>query len=102
MAFESLSDRLTKAFKNITGKGKLTEKNMNDMLREVRMSLLEADVNYGVVKDFIARIKEKALGEEVLGSLNPGQMPLPSALWIHTVPPSYCPKSVQPHWRHPS
>ena len=74
MAFESLSDRLTKAFKNITGKGKLTEKNMNDMLREVRMSLLEADVNYGVVKDFIARIKEKALGEEVLGSLNPGQM----------------------------
>ena len=54
MAFESLSDRLTKAFKNITGKGKLTEKNMNDMLREVRMSLLEADVNYGVVKDFIA------------------------------------------------
>ena len=74
MAFESLSDRLTKAFKNITGKGKLTEKNMNDMLREVRMSLLEADVNYGVVKDFIARIKEKALGEEILGSLNPGQM----------------------------
>lgn len=74
MAFENLSERLGKAFKNITGKGKLTEKNMNDMLREVRMSLLEADVNYGVVKDFISRIKEKAMGQEVLTSLNPGQM----------------------------
>ena len=74
MAFESLSERLGKAFKNITGKGKLSEKNMNDMLREVRMSLLEADVNYGVVKDFIARVKEKALGTEVMTSLNPGQM----------------------------
>lgn len=74
MAFESLSERLGKAFKNITGKGKLSEKNMNDMLREVRMSLLEADVNYSVVKDFIAKIKEQALGEEVMTSLNPGQM----------------------------
>ncbi len=74
MAFESLSERLGKAFKNITGKGKLSEKNMNDMLREVRMSLLEADVNYGVVKDFIARVKEQALGTEVMNSLNPGQM----------------------------
>ena len=74
MAFESLSERLGKAFKNITGKGKLSEKNMNDMLREVRMSLLEADVNYGVVKDFIARVKEQALGTEVMTSLNPGQM----------------------------
>lgn len=74
MAFESLSERLGSAFKNITGKGKLSEKNMNDMLREVRMSLLEADVNYGVVKDFVARIKEQALGTEVMSSLNPGQM----------------------------
>lgn len=74
MAFESLTDRLGKAFKNITGKGKLSEKNMNDMLREVRMSLLEADVNYAVVKDFIARVKEKALGTEVMNSLNPSQM----------------------------
>ena len=74
MAFESLSERLGKAFKNITGKGKLTEKNMNDMLREVRMSLLEADVNYRVVKDFIERVKEKALGQEVMSSLNPSQM----------------------------
>lgn len=74
MAFESLSERLGSAFKNITGKGKLSEKNMNDMLREVRMSLLEADVNYGVVKDFIERIKTQALGEKVMSSLNPGQM----------------------------
>ena len=62
MAFESLSDRLSKAFKNISGQGKLTEKNMNEMLKEVRMSLLEADVNYTVVKDFIANVKEKAMG----------------------------------------
>ena len=74
MAFESLSERMSKAFRNITGKGKLTEKNMNDMLREVRMSLLEADVNYRVVKDFIERVKEKSLGTEVMSSINPGQL----------------------------
>lgn len=74
MAFESLSDRLTKAIRNISGQGKLTEKNMNDMLKEVRMSLLEADVNYGVVKDFVNNVKEKALGQEVYESLNPSQM----------------------------
>ena len=64
MAFESLTERMSQAFKNLTGQGKLTEKNMNDMLKEVRMSLLEADVNYKVVKDFIARVKEQALGED--------------------------------------
>ena len=53
MAFESLSERLNKAFKNISGQGKLTEKNMTDMLKEVRMSLLEADVNYDVVKNIV-------------------------------------------------
>ena len=74
MAFESLTSRLSKAFKNIAGKSKLSEKNMNDMLREVRMSLLEADVNYTVVKNFIERVKEKALGRDVLESINPGQM----------------------------
>ncbi len=74
MAFESLSNRLNKAFKNVTGQGKLSEKNMNEMLREVRMSLLEADVNYAVVKEFIENIKEKAMGQEVISSLNPGQM----------------------------
>ena len=74
MAFESLTERLNRAFKTISGKGKLTESNMDEMLKEVRMSLLEADVNYQVVKDFIANIKEKALGEKVLDSLNPSQM----------------------------
>lgn len=74
MAFEALSERLNKAFRNVTGKGKLTEKNMNDMLKEVRISLLEADVNYKVVKNFIENVKEKALGTEVLSSLNPGQL----------------------------
>lgn len=74
MAFESLTNRLNKAFKNLSGQGKLTEKNMNEMLKEVRMSLLEADVNYQVVKEFIANIKEKAMGTEVMDSLNPSQM----------------------------
>lgn len=74
MAFESLSERLNKAIKNISGQGKLTEKNMNDMLKEVRMSLLEADVNYNVVKEFVENVKQKALGQEVLDALNPGQM----------------------------
>ena len=74
MAFESLSDRLSKAMRKISGQGKLTEKNMNDMLKEVRMSLLEADVNYDVVKNFVADVKEKALGQEVMESLNPSQM----------------------------
>ncbi|MCF0107317.1 MAG: signal recognition particle protein, partial [Holdemanella sp.] len=74
MAFESLQERLSKAFKNISGKGKLTESNMTEMLKEVRMSLLEADVNYTVVKNFIESVREKALGQEVMESLNPGQM----------------------------
>ncbi len=74
MAFESLTSRLSKAMKNITGKGKLSEKNMDEMLREVRMSLLEADVNYKVVKDFIENVKTKALGVEVMQSLDPSQM----------------------------
>lgn len=74
MAFESLSEKLSQAMKKISGQGKLTEANMNDMLKEVRMSLLEADVNYNVVKNFIASIKEKAMGTEVLSALDPGQM----------------------------
>lgn len=74
MAFENLTQRLSKAFKTISGKGKLTEANMNEMLKEVRMSLLEADVNFKVAKQFIEDIKEKAMGTEVLESLNPNQM----------------------------
>jgi signal recognition particle subunit SRP54 len=71
--FESLSDKLQGIFKNLRGFGKLTEKNVADALREVRLALLEADVNYKVVKDFIERTKQRALGQEVLTSITPGQ-----------------------------
>jgi len=71
--FESLSDKLTGVFKKLKGHGKLTEKNVEEGLREVRMALLEADVHYRVVKQFIADIKARALGREVLASLTPGQ-----------------------------
>ncbi|MBQ4343409.1 MAG: signal recognition particle protein [Erysipelotrichaceae bacterium] len=74
MAFESLTERLSKAFRNITGKGKLTEKNMEDMLKEVRLALLEADVNYKIVKDFLEHVRIKALGQDVYSALNPSQM----------------------------
>jgi signal recognition particle subunit SRP54 len=71
--FDSLSDKLQGIFKNLRGFGKLTEKNVADALREVRLVLLEADVNYKVVKDFIERTKQRALGQEVLTSITPGQ-----------------------------
>lgn len=74
MAFDSLSERLNSALRNISGKGKLTENNMEEMLKEVRIALLEADVNYRVVKDFLTKVKEKSLGEEVVKAVNPGQM----------------------------
>lgn len=73
MAFEGLSEKLQNIFKNLRGKGKLTEKDVEQAMREVRMALLEADVNYKVVKDFIGKIKERAVGSEVLESLTPGQ-----------------------------
>lgn len=73
MAFESLSDRLQNALKKITGRGKLHESDIDDMLREVRLSLLEADVNFKVVKKFLKEVKEKAIGEKILNGLNPGQ-----------------------------
>ena len=66
MAFESLSDRLQNALKKITGRGKLHESDIDDMLREVRLSLLEADVNFKVVKKFLKEVKEKAIGEKIL------------------------------------
>jgi signal recognition particle subunit SRP54 len=69
----ALSDRLSKLVKTMRGQARITESNVQDMLREVRMALLEADVALPVVRDFIARVKEKALGQEVAGSLNPGQ-----------------------------
>lgn len=71
--FENLTDRLIVAFKNIRGQGRLTEDNMQDALREVRLSLLEADVALPVVKQFIEQVKEKALGQAVVGNLNPEQ-----------------------------
>ena len=74
MAFDSLSDRLNKTMRNIIGKGKLTDSNMEDMLKEVRLALLEADVNYRVVKDFLNHVREKARGEDVLNSVEPGEM----------------------------
>ena len=70
---DSLTQRLTKVVKTIRGQARLTESNMQDMLREIRIALLEADVAIPVVKDLIARIKEKALGTEVQTSLTPGQ-----------------------------
>ena len=72
--FESLGDRLQNAIDKIRGYGKITEENIGDMTREIRLALLEADVNYKVVKEFIANVKEKALGEEVAKSLKPGEM----------------------------
>ncbi|MGD8756023.1 MAG: signal recognition particle receptor subunit alpha, partial [Desulfobacterales bacterium] len=70
---DSLSDRLNSIFRKLKGHGKLSEKNIEEGLKEVRMALLEADVHYRVVKGFIADIKERAMGQEVLESLTPGQ-----------------------------
>src|SRR4051794_19892967 len=71
--FSQLSDKLQGVFKDLRGHGKLSESNITDAMREVRIALLEADVHYQVAKDFIARVKEKSLGEEVLRSVSPGQ-----------------------------
>lgn len=73
MAFENLSDRLQMALRRVTGRGKLNEKDIDEMMRDVRLSLLEADVNYKVVKEFTQNVKEQALGEKILHGLNPGQ-----------------------------
>ena len=73
MAFESLSERLSTIFQGLSGKGKLSEDDVNLALKEVRMALLEADVNFKLVKDFVAKVKEKAIGEEVFSSLSPAQ-----------------------------
>ena len=71
--FDSLSSKLQGAFKNLRGLGKISEDNISEALREVRMALLEADVNFKVAKEFLGRVKEKSLGEEVLASVQPGQ-----------------------------
>ena len=74
MAFESLSDKLQNIFKNLRGKGKLTESDVKAALKEVKMALLEADVNFKVVKQFVKSVEERAIGSEVMTSLTPGQM----------------------------
>ena len=71
--FDKLSASLQKVFKNLRGYGKLTERNVQDALREVRMALLEADVNFQVAREFVARVQAKCLGAEVLDSVTPGQ-----------------------------
>lgn len=73
MAFENLSTKLQDVFKNLKGKGKLNEKDVKDALREVKLALLEADVNFKIVKEFINKVTEKAIGESVFASLTPGQ-----------------------------
>ena len=74
MAFESLSDKLSAAFKKLRGKGRLTEADIKEAMREVRLALLEADVSYKVVKDFVKKVSERAEGQDVLESLTPAQM----------------------------
>ena len=71
--FNSLGDRFQDIFKKVSGQGRLTESNIKDALREVRLALLEADVNYGVAKNFVAKIRDKAVGEEVIKGVNPAQ-----------------------------
>ena len=73
MAFEGLADRLQQTLQKIRGKGKVTEADVKEMMREVRLALLEADVNFKVVKDFVKRVSERAVGQDVMKSLTPGQ-----------------------------
>ena len=74
MAFESLTDKLQNVFKNLRSKGRLTEEDVRSALKEVKMALLEADVNFKVVKQFIKAVEERAVGQDVMNGLNPGQM----------------------------
>ena len=72
--FDTLTERLTQSLRNVTGSGQLTEDNIKDTLREVRMALLEADVALPVTREFIAKVKEEALGQEVMTQLSPGRI----------------------------
>ena len=74
MAFESLSEKLQNVFKNLRGKGRLKESDVREAMKEVKMALLEADVNYKVVKNFVNTVTERAIGQDVMQSLTPGQM----------------------------
>ena len=73
MAFEGLSSRLQEVTRKLRGKARITESDLKEMLREVKLALLEADVNYKIVKEFVNTVQEKALGQDVLKSLTPGQ-----------------------------
>ncbi|WP_312939442.1 signal recognition particle receptor subunit alpha, partial [Oscillibacter sp.] len=73
MAFEGLTEKLNAAFKRLRGKGRLSEADVKEAMREVRLALLEADVSYKVVKDFVGKITERAIGSDVLDSLTPAQ-----------------------------
>ena len=72
MAFESLSEKLQNVFKNLRGKGRLTEADVKAALKEVKIALLEADVNFKVVKNFVKSVQERAIGQDVMNGLNPG------------------------------
>ncbi len=74
MAFENLTDKLNEVFRNLSGKGRLTENDVKTAMREVKMALLEADVNFKVVKKFVSSVQERAIGADVMNGLNPGQM----------------------------
>ena len=74
MAFDSLSEKLQNIFKNLRGKGRLSEADVKAALKEVKLALLEADVNFKVVKDFVKKVNERAVGQDVMNSLTPGQM----------------------------
>ena len=74
MAFEGLSEKLSRAFKRLKNKGKLSEADEKEAMREVRLALLEADVNYKVAKEFTAKVTERAVGQDVMESLTPAQM----------------------------
>ena len=74
MAFESLTDKLQEVFKNLRSKGRLTEADVKAALKEVKMALLEADVNFKVVRQFTKKVEEAAIGQDVMNGLNPGQM----------------------------
>ena len=73
MAFEGLSQRLQQITRKLGGKARITESDLKEVMREVKLALLEADVNYKIVKDFVSTVEEKALGQDVLKSLTPGQ-----------------------------
>ena len=104
MAFEGLTEKISSAFKGLRSKGRLTEADVKDAMREVRMALLEADVNYKVAKDFVNAVTEKAVGAEVLDSLTPAQQvikivndELTELMGAHRRPPRlFLPSSRQP------